>query len=246
MRLFGLIGYPLSHSFSKKYFTEKFEKEGIKDCVYEIFSIPTIDELTNILAGNPALAGINVTIPYKEKVLPFLHESSVVVQKVGACNCIRIIDGKLYGHNTDVIGFEETLAEKLLPHHTKALVLGSGGASKAVRYVLEKNGIQFLVVSRDGYLPGFITYEEITESLLKEYTLVINTTPLGMQPHTEYCPSIPYFALTSQHYLYDLIYNPAKTLFLQKGEKQGATIQNGAQMLVIQAEESWNIWNAVI
>jgi shikimate dehydrogenase len=242
MRLFGLIGYPLSHSFSKKYFTEKFEQEGLSNCRYENFPIASIDELKKVFENNPDLEGLNVTIPYKEQVLPFLYESSEAVKHVGACNCIKVISGKLYGFNTDVIGFEETINAKLLPHHKKALVLGSGGASKAIQFVLRKKGIEFLVISRS-MNPLFIPYEKVTPDLIQEYPLIINTTPLGMQPHTDTYPSIPYSALTTQHYLYDLIYNPAKTLFLQKGEERGAAIQNGADMLVIQAEESWNIWN---
>ena len=244
MRLFGLIGYPLSHSFSKKYFTEKFEQERMKDCRYENFSIASVDELKKILENNPELEGLNITIPYKEQVIPFLDESSEVIKQAGACNCIKIISGKLYGYNTDVTGFEQSLNIKLMPHHKKALVLGSGGASKAVRFVLKKKGIEFIVVSRSNN-PHFISYEELTNEIIQDHTLIINTTPLGMQPHTDVYPSIPYFALTTQHYLYDLIYNPAKTLFLQKGEERGAAIQNGAEMLIIQAEESWKIWNTM-
>jgi shikimate dehydrogenase len=242
MPLFGLIGYPLSHSFSKKYFTEKFEREGLNNYRYENFPIASIDEVRKIFEENPDLQGLNVTIPYKEQILPFLHESSAEVAQIGACNCVKIIAGKNYGFNTDVIGFEETLNAKLLPHHRKALVLGSGGASKAIQFVLKKKAIDFLVVSRSKN-PLFIPYEKVTPELIKEYMLIINTTPLGMQPLTDNYPSIPYFALTAQHYLYDLIYNPAKTLFLQKGEESGAVIQNGADMLSIQAEESWKIWN---
>ncbi len=242
MPLYGLIGYPLSHSFSKKYFNEKFEREGLKEYRYENFPIASIKELEEVLNSNPDLAGLNVTIPYKEQVLPFLHEQSEAVKQVGACNCIKIISGKLYGFNTDVIGFEQTLNSKLAPHHKKALVLGSGGASKAIQFVLKKKNIDFLVVSREEN-PLYISYNRLTEDLLQEYTLIINTTPLGMQPNTGFYPSIPYMAITSGHYFYDLIYNPPKTLFLQKGEEQGAVIQNGAEMLVIQADESWKIWN---
>ena len=242
MPLYGLIGYPLSHSFSKKYFNEKFEREGMKEYRYENFPIASIKELEEVFNSNPDLAGLNVTIPYKEQVLPFLHEQSEAVKQVGACNCIKIISGKLYGFNTDVIGFEQTLNSKLASHHKKALVLGSGGASKAIQFVLKKKNIDFLVVSREEN-PLYISYNRLTEGLIQEYTLIINTTPLGMQPHTDFYPSLPYIAITSRHYLYDLIYNPAKTLFLQKGEEQGAAIQNGAEMLVIQADESWKIWN---
>jgi shikimate dehydrogenase len=244
MPLYGLIGYPLSHSFSKKYFTEKFEQEGLSNYGYENFPIASIDELKKVFEDNPDLHGLNVTIPYKEQVLPFLNELSAAVNEIGACNCIKIISGKLYGFNTDVIGFEETLTAKLSPHHKRALVLGSGGASKAIQFVLRNKGIEFLVISRSRN-PSFVSYEQVTPELIEQYPLIINTTPLGMQPHTDAYPSIPYFALTTQHYLYDLIYNPAKTIFLQKGEDRGAVIQNGADMLVIQAEESWKIWNTL-
>ncbi len=244
MRLFGLIGYPLSHSFSKKYFTQKFEEEGLNNCRYENFSIPSVNELKKVLEKNPDLTGLNVTIPYKEKIIPFLDVSSVIIKQIGACNCIKIIDGKLHGYNTDVIGFEKTLDIKLLPHHKKALVLGSGGASKAVQFVLRKKGIEFIVISRSNNSTT-LSYENLTSKIIHEHLLIINTTPLGMQPLTELYPSIPYFNLTTQHYLYDLIYNPEKTIFLQKGEMMGAAIQNGAEMLVIQAEESWKIWNTL-
>ena len=244
MRLFGLIGYPLSHSFSKKYFTQKFEEEGLNNCRYENFSIPSVNELKKVLEKNPDLTGLNVTIPYKEKIIPFLDVSSIIIKQIGACNCIKIIDGKLHGYNTDVIGFEKTLDIKLLPHHKKALVLGSGGASKAVQFVLRKKGIEFIVISRSNNSTT-LSYENLTSKIIHEHLLIINTTPLGMQPLTELYPSIPYFNLTTQHYLYDLIYNPEKTIFLQKGEMMGAAIQNGAEMLVIQAEESWKIWNTL-
>jgi shikimate dehydrogenase len=244
MRLFGLIGYPLSHSFSKKYFTKKFEQEGLNNCRYENFPIASIDDFDKIVKESTGLEGLNVTIPYKEQVLPFLDEFSGTVKEIGACNCIKIISGKLHGFNTDVTGFEQTLNSRLLPHHNKALVLGSGGASKAVQFVLKKKGIEFIVVSRTNN-PLFISYEQVSAELINKYPLIINTTPIGMQPLEDLYPSIPYFALSTRHYLYDLIYNPAKTLFLQKGDERGATIQNGFQMLAIQAEESWKIWNTV-
>ena len=242
MRQFGLIGYPLSHSFSKKYFTEKFRNEGLNDCVYENYPIATIGELTAMLAGNPMLEGFNITIPYKEQVLSFLSEESEVVKKIKACNCIKIRNGQLIGYNTDVTGFEVSLKAKLLPHHNNALILGTGGAAKAVEYVLRKLGIHYRYVSRNA-LDGSLSYSDITPELLKQYTLLINTTPLGMYPNVHELPPIPYNSLSSQHYLFDLVYNPEKTLFLQKGEEQGATIKNGQDMLVIQADESWRIWN---
>jgi shikimate dehydrogenase len=242
MRLFGLIGYPLFQSFSKKFFSEKFEREGLTDCRYESFSIPSISELTKILKENPSLCGLNVTIPYKEQVLSFLHEKSALVKKINACNCIKIENGKLTGHNTDAPAFEQSLKEKLQTHHTKALILGTGGAAKAVEFSLRQLKISYKYVSRKPSAKNF-SYEQLTDDLMQEYTLIINTTPLGMHPNVVEAPPIPYHALNSKHYLFDLVYNPAKTLFLQKGEEQGAAIKNGYEMLVLQAEESWRIWN---
>lgn len=241
-RVFGLIGYPLSHSFSKQYFTEKFQKEGRDNCRYEQFPIASIHELPNVLE-TPGLEGINVTIPYKEQVLSFLHEQDDTVRQVGACNCIRIRDGKLVGFNTDVTGFEQSLREQLLPHHDRALIFGTGGAAKAVRFVLDQLGIDFKYVSRK---PSFnsLSYEQVTPTVIAGYPLLINTTPLGMFPNTTEAVPIPYDAITERHYLYDLIYNPAMTLFLEKGKEHGASVKNGYDMLVVQAEESWKIWNA--
>lgn len=243
MRRFGLIGYPLSHSFSQKFFTEKFQREGIRDCAYENFPLPSIDALRDVLTQHPDLAGLNVTIPYKELVLPFLHHQNEVVKAIGACNCIRIDKGQLTGFNTDVIGFETSLREFLHPHHQKALVLGTGGAAKAIHYVLQKLGIEFIEVSRNAQHARKISYDQLTPEIIASHTLIVNTTPLGMYPNVEECPKIPYEAITPQHYLFDLVYNPAKTLFLQKGEERDAVIKNGYDMLVIQAEESWKIWN---
>lgn len=243
MKLFGLIGHPLSHSFSRKYFTEKFEKEGITAHEYLLFPIPQVDELKKLLLDHPGLKGLNVTIPYKEQVIPFLDELSPVVEQVGACNCIKIEDGRLIGFNTDVIGFKQTLAPHLKPHHNKALVLGTGGAAKAVCYVLQELKIDYTMVSRK-LSENTIAYEMIDEKVIEEHTLIINTTPLGMHPQVEAAPQLPYECLSLAHYLYDLVYNPAPTLFLKKGMEMGATTENGSNMLVIQAEESWKIWNA--
>lgn len=242
MRLFGLIGYPLSHSFSKKYFTEKFEKECIIDCAYENFPIPDIDELKTVLAL-PGLQGFNVTIPFKEQIIPFLHYKSEIVKKINACNCIKILDGKLYGFNTDVFGFEKTLLKKSDPViHRHALVLGTGGSSKAVKFVLGKLKISFTEVSRKP-AAGCLSYEQVTKEVIQENQLIINTTPLGMFPNVIEAPSLPYNLLTPDHLLVDLIYNPEKTMFLKMGEDSGAQIQNGLEMLVLQAEKSWEIWN---
>jgi shikimate dehydrogenase len=243
MRKFGLIGYPLSHSFSKRYFTEKFARENIDDCVYELYPIENITELPRLFTEEN-LSGLNVTIPYKRQVLPYLDNATNAVLEMQACNCILNRDGKLHGHNTDVIGFERTFAPHLQAHHDKALILGTGGAASAVEFTLEKLNINYKLVSRSKSANlRSMTYADLNEQLLSEYKIIINTTPLGTSPDVHNCPAIPYEYITSQHYLYDLVYNPAKTLFLQKGEERGAAIENGAQMLVIQAEESWKIWN---
>lgn len=243
MNLFGLIGFPLSHSFSKKYFTEKFEKEGMQQYVYENFPIPIMSELSKIISL-PGLSGLNVTIPYKEQVIPYLFRASTLVQKIKACNCIKIEDGKLYGFNTDIAGFENSLSGKLNTSvHKQALILGTGGSAKAVKYVLEKKGISFKNVSRKPSADN-LSYEQVTEEVILDHQLIINTTPLGLFPNVVEAPPIPYQFITKSHFLFDLIYNPEKTLFLKKGEEQGAMIQNGHEMLVLQAEENWKIWNS--
>jgi shikimate dehydrogenase len=242
MRLFGLIGYPLTHSFSKDYFGEKFKRELIKDCRYENFQLADITELSKIIEGHADLEGLNVTIPYKESVLPFLDEKNELVSQTGACNCIKIMNGKLVGFNTDVIGFEKSLLSKLQPEHKNALILGTGGAAKAVEFVLKKNQIQYTYVSRR-QSQNSITYEQLTPPVLEKTKLIINTTPVGMYPKVKEMLPLPFEAITPKHFLFDLIYNPSKTLFLRKGEERGATIQNGYEMLVCQAEESWKIWN---
>ena len=243
MRRFGLIGYPLGHSFSKKYFTDKFEREGITGNAYELYPLEHIGQLENLLGSNPDLAGLNVTIPYKEQVIAFLDSMSPVVEEIGACNCIRIEDGHLKGHNTDVIGFSRSLLPKLKPHHKQALILGTGGSAKAVAYTLKDLGIPFLQVSRTPN-EGMIGYEEIDQSMLESHTLLINTTPVGMHPDVMKAPAIPYEFIGADHYLFDLVYNPEMTRFLQEGALRGAAVENGSDMLVIQAEASWEIWNS--
>jgi shikimate dehydrogenase len=243
MRQFGLIGYPLSHSFSKKYFTEKFSEEGINNCNYELYPISSIDQFPQLLTGVEGLEGINVTIPYKEEVLPFLHHQSEAVQEIGACNCIKIKDGELTGYNTDVLGFRQSIEPFLQPYHQQALVLGTGGAAKAVVWVLKQLGIGYKYVSRKKD-DNILLYEDLDEAVMQQYQLVINTTPLGMQPNVHDKPSLPYQYITNQHLCYDLVYNPAKTVFLQLAEERGAAIKNGGDMLMIQAEESWKIWNS--
>jgi len=243
MRRFGLIGYPLGHSFSKKYFTDKFEREGITGNAYELYPLEHIGQLENLLGSNPDLAGLNVTIPYKEQVVAFLDSMSPIVEEIGACNCIRIEDGRLKGHNTDVIGFSRSLMPKLKPYHMQALILGTGGSAKAVAYTLKDLGIPFLQVSRTPN-EGMIGYEEIDQSMLESHTLLINTTPVGMHPDVMKAPAIPYEFIGADHYLFDLVYNPEMTRFLQEGALRGAAVENGSDMLVIQAEASWEIWNS--
>lgn len=243
MRVYGIIGYPLGHSFSKKYFTEKFVSEGITDCRYEMFPIQEIYELKNTINDNSDLKGLNITIPHKQTVLAFLDDRSKLPLALKACNCIKIVNGKLIGYNTDVTGFEQSLLPKLKPSHTQALILGNGGAAEAVKFVLHKLNISYKMVSRKLHDGSHLTYADLNEQIIRDHTLIINTTPLGTSPNINECPAIPYQYVTPQHFLFDLVYNPATTLFLQKGEVQGAAIQNGYDMLVIQAEESWRIWN---
>jgi shikimate dehydrogenase len=242
MKVYGLIGYPLSHSFSKGFFAEKFAREGIKDCLYDSFPIPAIEELPVLVAGQPDLQGLNVTIPYKEVVMPYLDELSPAAAQIKAVNCIHFRNGRKIGYNTDAIGFRRSLEPLLQPQHKKALVLGTGGAAKAVQYVLESMDIPYLLVSRKAS-PGTITYDQLNEEIMSAHTLIINTTPLGMYPNVDAAPELPYQVITPAHLLYDLIYNPAVTAFLQKGADNGAVIKNGHEMLILQAEASWEIWN---
>ncbi len=245
MKYYGIIGFPLTHSFSKKYFTEKFQQQNIMDCSYECYPIHSINELHELVKQNPNLLGLNITIPYKQVVLPLLSDASNIPAGLNACNCIKIEGEKLTGHNTDITGFERSVLPLLKKHHTHALILGNGGAAEAVKYVLQKLNISCKVVSRRIHDGSAFTYADLNAAIIEENLLIINTTPLGTFPKTGECPDIPYQYLNAQHLLFDLVYNPAKTLFLQKGEEQGAAIQNGYEMLVIQAEESWKIWNEV-
>ena len=241
MKTLGLIGFPLSHSFSKKYFSEKFEREHIEGWQYELFPLERIGELPDLLARNPSIVGLNVTIPYKEAVIPYLDmvdESATF----GAVNTIKIENGQLHGFNTDVYGFEVSLKPLLKAHHTAALVLGTGGAAKAVVSVLERLGIAHRYVSRTPHEEQF-SYQNINKNVLDEYSLIVNTTPLGMYPKAAVCPDLPYEKLTKKHLLYDLVYNPDVTTFLKNGKKRGAAIKNGLEMLHLQAERAWSIWN---
>lgn len=240
---YGLIGHPLSHSFSKQYFTEKFIREDIRDTVFENYDLQTIEELKPLLNSGKNIKGLCVTIPYKEKVISFLDNSSDAVKQIGACNSIKIVDGKLFGNNTDAIGFKKSLVSKLLPTHRKALILGTGGSSKAVAYVLIQLGIEYKFVTRSLEVTNSINYDQLTHEDIAQNNLIINCTPVGMYPNINDSPSLPYNAITKDHYLFDLTYNPAESLFLQKGKQRGSIIQNGYDMLIYQAEASWEIWN---
>ena len=241
MKQYGLIGHPLTHSFSKSYFTEKFEKEGIDGC-YRNFDLDEIALVRHILSRHPDLKGFNVTIPYKEAILPYLDELDETTAKIKAVNTVKVLsNGKLKGFNTDVVGFE-ALLERSGFREGSALVLGTGGAAKAVQYVLKKKQIAFQLISRDSSR-GDLTYEALTPTLLKEHHLIVNATPLGTFPHVDEAPPIPYDALTQAHTLIDLVYNPAETLFLRQGAQRGAKTFNGLTMLIAQAEASWRVWN---
>jgi shikimate dehydrogenase len=242
-KVFGLIGSAVSHSFSKQYFDEKFFREGLRDHRYELFQLHHISELEQLVKDTKGLAGLNVTLPYKEQVIPYLDELSPDSKKIGAVNVIKFKDGRRYGYNTDADAFHETL-DRWLPDKTgiTALILGTGGSSKAVQEALNRLNLPFHLVSRNKE-KGQYTYQDLNAQVIKEHRLIINTTPLGMHPDTETYPPIPYEHITKHHWVYDLIYNPARTLFLQKAEMRDAHIKNGLEMLYLQAEKSWNIWN---
>ena len=246
MDKYGLIGYPLGHSFSISYFNQKFADEGI-NAKYENYEIASIDELTEILDTTPELRGLNVTIPYKEKVIPFLDSISPEARAIGAVNVIRVTHEKnktlLKGFNSDVIGFTQSIEPMIdKKWHKKALILGTGGASKAINFGLKSLGLETVFVSRYER-PDTIQYERITPEVVQEYRVIVNCTPLGMYPKTEVCPNLPYEAMDSHNILYDLIYNPDQTLFMRKGAEQGADVKNGLEMLLLQAFASWEFWN---
>ena len=246
MDKYGLIGYPLGHSFSISYFNQKFQDEGI-DAVYENYEISSIDALDEVIGSNPELKGLNVTIPYKEKVMPYLDNVSPEARAIGAVNVIRVThDGKdvhLKGYNSDVIGFTKSIEAMLdKKWHKRALILGTGGASKAVDYGLRNLGLETVFVSRFER-PGTIQYESITPEVVKDYNVIVNCTPVGMYPKTEVCPKLPYEAMDSHTILYDLIYNPDETLFMKRGAQYGAQTKNGLEMLLLQAFASWEFWH---
>ncbi|MCF0198781.1 MAG: shikimate dehydrogenase [Bacteroidaceae bacterium] len=239
--LYGLIGFPLGHSFSRQFFTDKFQSEGI-DAAYLNFEIPDARQLLDIVRVHPNLRGLNCTIPHKQAILPLLHELSPEAQRIGAVNVIRIREGRLTGYNSDIIGFKKSLRPLLQPHHHKALVLGTGGASKAICLGLEQLGLEWRYVSRTPR-QGHFCYEDVTPEVLREFTVIVNCSPVGMHPHYNECPPLPYESLTTKHLLYDLVYNPEVTLFMQRGQAQGAVVKNGLEMLHLQAQASWELWN---
>ena len=246
MKKYGLIGYPLGHSFSRNFFNEKFNSENI-DAEYINFEIPTIDEILKIVVSNPELNGFNVTIPYKEQIIEYLDEIDDDAKEIGAVNVVKVehYGGKikLTGYNSDYVGFSQSIEPLLESRHNKALVLGTGGASKAIDYALRKMGIETLFVSRSRHDDRTITYSEITPEIINEYKLIVNCTPVGMYPKADECPDIPYELLTPEHLLYDLHYNPNTTLFMKKGSDYGAVVKNGLEMLLLQAFVAWDIWN---
>jgi len=245
MDKYGLIGFPLEHSFSKDYFNNKFAAEGI-DAEYVNFSIASIAELKSIIQNNPDLKGLNVTIPYKEQVIPYLDKLNEDARLIGAVNVIRIKHKKkktkLKGYNSDIIGFKQSIEPLLKPYHQRALVLGTGGAAKAVFYGLKQLGLEAIYVSRQKKSAEILTYSELSQEMMETHNLIVNCTPVGMWPKVDDCPDIPYQWLTDKHFLYDLLYNPDETLFMQKGVEQGAFVKNGLEMLLLQAFAGWEIW----
>lgn len=246
MKKYGLIGFPLGHSFSARFFAEKFANEGI-DARYDNYEMSSVDGLRDMIASDPELCGLNVTIPHKQAVIPFLDDLSEEARAIGAVNVIRIVrrngqEPRLIGYNSDIIGFCKSIRPLLRPHHTHALVLGTGGASKAIVAGLHKLGIKPTYVSRRT-AEGQLTYEDLTPSVMQQHTVIVNCSPVGMFPHSVEAPNIPYHLLSSDHLLYDLVYNPLDTRFMQLGRKHGATVKNGLEMLHLQAIAAWDFWN---
>jgi shikimate dehydrogenase len=245
MRAFGLIGKSLSHSFSKNYFDNKFTLLHLNDCSYSNFELEKIEDIISLLQTHPNLQGLNVTIPYKETVIPFLNELSEEAKQVGAVNCIQIKNKKLIGHNTDVYGFSQSLKPFLDVNHERALILGTGGVSKAVAHVLQKIGLPvfFVTSAKTKKTDNTFFYHEINERVMDAFKLIVNTTPIGTFPNINECPPLPYEFFTPQHLAYDLIYNPGETKFLRQASDKGSIVVNGLSMLQLQAEKSWEIWN---
>ncbi len=240
MKRFGLIGYPIKHSFSKSFFYKKFKSEGIRDCTYENFEIKQLSDLKTIIDKHHPI-GLNVTIPFKTEVLNYCDVLSEEVKLIGAANTLKFTENKIIAFNTDWLGFTKSLEKVIFDKNKNALILGTGGSSKAIQYALKKLNIDYKVISRDPN-KSELTYEGLDEKLMNESSLIINCSPLGAYPYRKECPNIPYQFLSSNHFCFDLVYNPDKTLFLEKSEKMGAGIKNGLEMLILQAEESWNIW----
>ena len=246
MDQYGLIGNPLKHSVSQGFFNDKFAAENI-DAEYNNFEIPSIEAFKSIIKNNPQLKGLNVTIPYKEQVIPYLDQLSENAQLIGAVNVVKIErakkgKAKLTGYNSDIIGFKDSIQPLLQPHHTKALILGTGGSAKAIYYGLKQLEVEGTYVTRKKTSSAELTYSEINEEVIKTHTVIVNCTPVGMWPHVEECPNIPYHLLTKEHLLYDLLYNPNETLFMKKGKELGAKVKNGLEMLLLQAFASWDFW----
>lgn len=243
MKVYGLIGKNIEYSFSKKYFTERFANTNATDCIYENFDLSSIDDFRAILENNPDFTGLNVTIPYKESVIPYLHLLSKKAMAIGAVNVIRFMkNGKLKGYNSDYYGFKKALKPLLKPHHKKALILGTGGSSKAVAFALDELGITSDFVSRDEEKSS-LTYEQLNATTFENFQIVVNCTPLGTSPNVAEFPPIPYQFFTEKHLAFDLIYNPEETQFLKRAQQHGAITKNGKDMLVFQAEKAWKIWN---
>jgi shikimate dehydrogenase len=242
MKVFGLIGFPLTHSFSAEYFNNKFRKLNLSDNIFKAFPIQNISELSKIVLSEAGLSGLSVTIPFKEQVIPYLNDLSPEAREIGAVNCIKLRNGRLSGFNTDCYGFEKAYIKQIADKTSEVLILGNGGASKAVQYVLHKNNIPFHIVSRSASA-GIINYGELTNQTIRSCKVIINTTPLGMFPDVENCPPLNYRELTTEHLLIDLIYNPEYSKFLQYGQKNSCRVFNGLSMLHHQADQAWNIWN---
>jgi len=249
MRRYGLIGFPLGHSFSKRFFEEKFAREGIADARYDLYPLPDMEQFTGLVAANPDLCGLNVTIPHKQAVIRYLHELDETARAVGAVNTIRICDGQLTGFNTDAVGFEQSLMNWPAFQHriseqspVQAVILGTGGAAKAVAYVLEKLAIRFRFVSRTGTAQPCMTYPEWNALAPADFDLLVNATPVGTFPDVDACPSVPFDSIDARHLVYDLVYNPAETLLLRRAGSCGASVKNGLEMLQLQAEAAWEIW----
>lgn len=244
MKRYGLIGRTLAHSFSAKYFAEKFRREGVEgECSYDLFELPEIGCIETLIRDTPELAGFNVTIPYKQQIIPYLDSLDDEARAIGAINCVKIADGRLTGYNTDIAGIRVSLDELLgAAVIDAALVLGTGGASQAVQYVLAQRDIPYSIVSRDG-AKGNFTYDELDSEVMGSHHLVINTSPVGMYPHDDQAPQLPYDLLTPGHFMFDLVYNPEQTLFARLGAERGAHTLTGLRMLYAQAEAAWDIWN---